>query len=411
MRVAQLSKADSFGGGASHVAELIHLGLLDRGYYSNHLTSWSGKGYSSDRRPLYGKFERELRKAHILTKKLIAPEIFPYELLPLKRQIERAGYNLLHFHDLSSAISPVTVRKLSDTLPTVWTIHDCSAVTAGCLYPMGCEKYKRTCLNCPQHGTWPVDSMLDLSFISHGQKKSLHKSGRVQLVTPSKWMADFVKSSGFVNTDITVISNGIHTKIFNPATESELTSEFKNSSRLKVLLSSGDILDERKGVRFAIQVLEGIKALNPQVIVVGNASDEAKRLFDQFDVFYAGYISDKNVMASLYASASLFLFCSMADNQPLAVMESLASGTPVFGFNTGGIPEMVTSGENGRLVEQGDVSSLIEMIKTDWSHDHLVDMGVAARRTAVENYDISLMVDCYLRLYESSINNFLSVRG
>ena len=411
MRIAQISKADSFGGGASHVAELIHNESIKRGYFSHHLASWSGKGYSSDRRPLYGRFENEIRRAHIISKKLIAPELFPFELFPLRRQMDRANFNLLHFHDLSSAISPKTLEILSENIPVVWTLHDCSAVTAGCLYPMGCEKYKKTCLNCPQSGTWPMDSKIDLSFISHHQKKSLHKNGLVQLVTPSKWMADFVSSSGFVDADIQVISNGIDTSMYTPESVSSLSAEISDTSNLTVLLSSGDILDERKGVRYALQVLEGLRDLSPKLIVVGNASDEAKKLFEGFDVFYAGYISDKNEMASLYASASIFLFCSMADNQPLAVMESLSSGTPVYGFETGGVPEMIQNGLNGRLSSQEDVNSLISMIRDDYTHKRFADMSLAARSIALANYDVSLMVDRYMKLYESKINEFLSVRG
>ncbi|MAR00979.1 MAG: hypothetical protein CMI00_10675 [Oceanospirillaceae bacterium] len=411
MRIAQVSKADSFGGGASHVAELIHNCLLNRGYFSHHLASWSGKHYSSDLRPLYGKFEKEIRRAHILTKKLFAPEVLPYELFPLKRQIARSDYNLLHFHDLSSAISPVTLKALSENLPLIWTIHDCSAVTAGCLYPMGCEKYKKTCFNCPQHGTWPVDSKLDFSFISHNQKKSLHKTNNLQLVTPSKWMADFINSSGFVKADVQVISNGIDTSIFTPEARSDISKPISDKSQLKILLSSGDIMDERKGVHFALEVLNGLKVLNPKLIIVGNVSDPAKSLFADFDVVYAGYISDKKVMSSLYATASLFLFCSMADNQPLAVMESLSSGTPVYGFETGGIPEMIVSGVNGRLSPQKDVISLTEAIKDDWANRRIDDMSIAARKIALEKFDISLMVDRYVSLYERSISNFLSTRG
>ena len=170
-------------------------------------------------------------------------------------------------------------------------------------------------------------------------------------------------------------------------------------------------MDERKGVHFALEVLNGLKVLNPKLIIVGNVSDPAKSLFADFDVVYAGYISDKKVMSSLYATASLFLFCSMADNQPLAVMESLSSGTPVYGFETGGIPEMIVSGVNGRLSPQKDVISLTEAIKDDWANRRIDDMSIAARKIALEKFDISLMVDRYVSLYERSISNFLSTRG
>ena len=177
MKIAQVSKADSFGGGASHVAELIHDGCIDEGFFSHHLASWSGKGYTDKRLPLYGRFEHEIRKLHHVTKKVLVPEFIPYELVPLKRHIQRSDYNLLHFHDLSSAISPSTLASVSKSLPIVWTIHDCSAVTGGCLYPMGCEKYKKACFGCPQKGIWPIDSVMDTTFIGHSVKKNVFVYG------------------------------------------------------------------------------------------------------------------------------------------------------------------------------------------------------------------------------------------
>lgn len=408
MRIAQISKADSFGGGASHVAELLHNGLKSRGYFSHHLTSWSGKGYGENRHPLYGKYEREIRRLHLVTKKLLAPELIPYELIPIQRHDARSSYNLLHFHDLSSAISPLTLQVLSKRIPIIWTIHDCSAVTAGCLYPMGCEKYKSTCRACPQIGAWPMDSKVDLSFIAHSQKKSLHKSGRVNLVAPSHWMADFIKSSGFVDQDVKVISNGIDTKTFSPLARSDVSDQLSKRKGVKVLLSSGDILDERKGVKFSLKVLQQIKHLKPLLIVVGNVSDEAKELFSDFETYYAGYVSDKNEMSSLYAVSDLFLFCSLADNQPLAVMESLASGTPVYGFKTGGIPEMVVNGMNGQLTEQKDVVGLAKIIEKDFQAGAFSTMGKVAREDAKKKYDINTMVENYIAYYEEIVSTALS---
>ena len=102
-------------------------------------------------------------------------------------------------------------------------------------------------------------------------------------------------------------------------------------------------------------------------------------------------------MAKCYSSADIFLFCSLADNQPLAVMESLACGTPVFGFKTGGVVEMITNGLNGHLVAQYDLDSLSDAILTLVSNlDSLSELSEAAKSTAVEKYDLKLMTRKYL---------------
>src|SRR5271165_5335793 len=84
MKVCLVSKADSFGGGASRVAEELADLLLRNGYGAQHWVSWTGKGYSDIRRPLYGTLERYLRAAHTASKRFMAlPESIPFELLPI----------------------------------------------------------------------------------------------------------------------------------------------------------------------------------------------------------------------------------------------------------------------------------------------------------------------------------------
>jgi glycosyltransferase involved in cell wall biosynthesis len=53
----------------------------------------------------------------------------------------------------------------------------------------------------------------------------------------------------------------------------------------------------------------------------------------------------------------------MADNQPTTVQESLCCGTPVVGFNIGGIPDMIRHKENGYLAKYKDAADIAEGIK------------------------------------------------
>ena len=148
MKLAQISKADSFGGGASRVAEDLTYLINKNGFSAHHLCSWSGKGFHAqeNRYPLYGRFEREIRFLHSKLKRYSPPELIPFEYIPLIRKIKREDYNLLHFHDLSSAISPYTLYLLGDKIPIVWTLHDCSPFTGGCLYPMECKNFMENCM-------------------------------------------------------------------------------------------------------------------------------------------------------------------------------------------------------------------------------------------------------------------------
>lgn len=56
MKVAYLSKSDSFGGGASKCAEDLTIYLNSDGETAVHIYYWAGKGFSAQRIPLIGHF-------------------------------------------------------------------------------------------------------------------------------------------------------------------------------------------------------------------------------------------------------------------------------------------------------------------------------------------------------------------
>jgi glycosyltransferase involved in cell wall biosynthesis len=74
---------------------------------------------------------------------------------------------------------------------------------------------------------------------------------------------------------------------------------------------------------------------------------------------FLGQIPHEGIQEA-YNWADIFLNASHVDNQPLSILEAFASGLPVVSTNAGGIPDMVTDGVTGYLVECGDYQSLAE---------------------------------------------------
>lgn len=82
-------------------------------------------------------------------------------------------------------------------------------------------------------------------------------------------------------------------------------------------------------------------------------------------------------LGPLYRTASVVAVPSRSEGSPNAVLEALAYGTPVVASVAGGIPEVVTDGETGWLVEPDDHRALAAAIV-----DALGDTAEAARRAA-----------------------------
>lgn len=411
MRICEVSKADAFGGGASRVAgELCELLLAD-GYFSEHWVSWAGKGYNEYRRPLYGSLERYIRKAHNATKAILSlPEVVPYELPIFYRNRRLNSFDLFHFHDISSAISPLTLSTLSRNHPVVWTMHDCSPVTGGCLYPMDCERYKAHCGACPQVGEWPIDMRFDLTRYLRSLKAHLHKSRLVTLVTPSQWMADFALSSGMLAETPVIIPNGVDVNRFRPLDRETVRQKYGiPTNRPIVLLTAGHIKDPRKGVQYALDALRSFDEINrPLLLLVGVIDDVARQMLEGFEIFEAGYISDADKLAEIYAASDLLLFCSLAENMPLTILEAMSCGVPFVGFGVGGIPEMIVENETGISVPPLDIPALNRALKFALVPENSERWARAARQRAVERYSHQQFIAAHVHLYERLVEKRLA---
>jgi glycosyltransferase involved in cell wall biosynthesis len=75
--------------------------------------------------------------------------------------------------------------------------------------------------------------------------------------------------------------------------------------------------------------------------------------------FLPGFIADR---AAFFAALDLFVMPSRSEAWGLAALEAMAYAVPVVASNTGGLPEIVSEGDTGWLVEPGDASALADAI-------------------------------------------------
>ena len=90
------------------------------------------------------------------------------------------------------------------------------------------------------------------------------------------------------------------------------------------------------------------------------------------------------------------------EGMPMSVLEAMAYGMAVVSTYVGGIPHIITSGENGLLCEAGDKETLKEKLMQLLSNSGLRKMlGSSAKETLLQNFDIKETVGRLLRLYEN----------
>ncbi len=102
----------------------------------------------------------------------------------------------------------------------------------------------------------------------------------------------------------------------------------------------------------------------------------------------------------LLNEASLYVLPSYNEGLPMSVLEAMAHGLPVVSTPVGGIPEAVSDGVEGFLVEPGDVVALADRLDRLLADPALrVRMGLAARKRAETDFCAGKIVERWVALY------------
>ena len=125
----------------------------------------------------------------------------------------------------------------------------------------------------------------------------------------------------------------------------------------------------------------------------------------KFKTTFLGTIAAEEKLALCYAAADVFITPSIEDNLPNTVLESLACGTPVVAFTTGGIPDMVTHQHNGYLAQGASPEELAKGL--DWvkNHPNKVALSEAARQTVLSTFSETVVAQQHIKLYQSILKN------
>jgi glycosyltransferase involved in cell wall biosynthesis len=291
----------------------------------------------------------------------------------------------------------------------VWTFHDSNAFTGGCHVRYACDHFERECGNCPLLKNESPD---DYSHRIWTQKNSAYQKLDFKIIAPSLWMqASVLRSSLMRGKAIGQIPNTLPTNIFKN-TDKQFAKEKIGFAKDKFIFLSGFMpsrKDLHKGTSYLLESLEllknrvGVKADEIELVVFGNRNTEDVPEFP-FKTTFLGTINNDEQLALCYAAADAFLIPSLEDNLPYTVMECLSCGTPVIGFTTGGIPDMVKHEYNGYLAEYRSAESFADGMEWIINYPHRPKLNQQARQSIMDNFSEDIIAKKHLDLYHSLVN-------
>jgi len=224
---------------------------------------------------------------------------------------------------------------------------------------------------------------------------------------------DFETAKKFIpERKLALIFNGINSPDFLPREDAR--AFFAEKIRLPVATNTkvlGTIaeLTKNKGVNYLLEAVNQMfmrfNLINLKVVIVGSGEDENKlrnqinKLGLQNSVHLVGFLPD----APRYLKAfDIFVLPSLKEGLPYTIMEAMSTGLPVVASRAGGIPDLVTDGKNGLLVESKNSKALADTLeKLIKKPEEIKRMGNESLKIMRNRFQLQDMVEKTSNLYNS----------
>ncbi|NJN15536.1 MAG: glycosyltransferase [Oscillochloris sp.] len=419
MKIVHISTNDT-GGGAARAAYRLHIGLRRLGHDSQMYVAQkqsddptvlaipAANGLNSLRERGRGRQIRADFKPY--------KNLRPQGLEPFTDDRSRYGKamvdalppaDIINLHWAAMFLDyGMFFRRVPARTPVVWRLSDMNAFTGGCHYDEGCGRYAAACGACPQLVSRDPN---DLSFQIWQRKRAAYDAippGRLHIVALNQWIAGEVRRSSLLSTvPVHVIPNGLDTNTFAPRDRAFARSTLGVPADAKVVLFvAHSTKNRRKGLKLLVEALAGMDDIpNLFFLSIGRGGTIADLRIPQLSL---GQLNQDRLISLVYSAADLFVIPSLQDNMPSTALEAVSCGTPVVGFDVGGVPEIVRPGVTGLLAPVGDVGALraaIRQLLLDEPRRQAI--AECCRTIALAEYTQELQARRYVELYEHILND------
>lgn len=325
----------------------------------------------------------------------------PYGEVPVDLLQRLRAYDVIHLQWVAQFISTECLLQLGK--PLLWTLHDQHALTGACHYAHGCVGYRADCGDCPQM----ADNRFDAphKFLAIKQR---YMPRELVVVTPGNWLAECARNSAVFRAHrIEIIQYPIELEVFAPRDKTVAKMRFGIAPGQKVILFGAEHCGERrKGFEKLLAALAYLKEHTPlaerirdgkvTLLLFGRETEAVRKLGIPF--VEAGYVGGDENLAWLYNAADVLALPSLEDNMPLVMLEAMACGTPVVGFDVGGMRDCIEVGCTGDKVACGDAAAFARAMARVLLGK---DLSNACRRYAETHFSAAAQARAHQALYEA----------
>jgi N-acetyl-alpha-D-glucosaminyl L-malate synthase BshA len=233
---------------------------------------------------------------------------------------------------------------------------------------------------------------------------SIEESDAITCV--SHYLRDRTQQLFTDRASIDVIPNFVDTAVYDRSRYQSAALRQQLAPGAELLLMHISNFRPVKRVTDTIRILAAIRehGIGAQLVLIGDGPErtEAEHLCRTLGLCEAVHFIGKVLAtAELLSAADIFLLPSQNESFGLAALEAMSCGVPVVASNVGGIPEVVSHGDNGYLAEPGDIDRMARYcIELASNRKKWHRFSHAARSAAVERFSIDRIIPRYEELYK-----------
>jgi glycosyltransferase involved in cell wall biosynthesis len=271
------------------------------------------------------------------------------------------------------------------------------------------------------------DVMADDSVHRQTRRGRIYLSRREELLRSAKLflcvseaVRDKALERGFPAGRIEVLPIGVDLQCYKVA-ERRTPSPVSPVTPISPIILFVGRLVEKKGCVHLVRAMSRVRAEIPgaQLVIIGDGPERARLRIEAsiyapgtrfLGVQSAGEVQRQMAGSRVLAVPSIRAQSGDAEGLPTVVGEALASGLPVAGFRSSGIPELVRHGIEGCLSEEGDEAGLARNLILLCRNDDLAAaMGEAGRRRVEERFNIAVLTSRLEDIYDELLGRTRTV--
>jgi starch synthase len=267
---------------------------------------------------------------------------------------------------------------------------------------------------------WKADQLGGGYQISSWAEKTAYEAAAAIIAVSDGMRADVLKAYPSVDpAKVVTIRNGVDTSRFTPNTDDSVLKEYGITGRYAMFVGR---ITRQKGLAHLLRAWRDVPAEYGLVLAAGSPDEPgigaevadliAELQESRSNVWWIKEMLPHDKLTAALTHADLFLCPSIYEPLGIVNLEAMGCETAVLASRVGGIPEVVSDGKTGELVDytENDIPRFESAISAAITRlmgnpDLLVQYGKAGRQRAITEFGWEAVAATTLALYRSVINN------